>query len=54
MLPAKGEGFSHRKGKEAIVDEPLAKGEKGKEAPHFELNYSEDEEVIGKECIDAL
>ena len=44
MLLAKGKGFSRRKG-EAIVDEPLAKGEKGEEAPHSKSNHFEDEEV---------
>lgn len=44
MLLVNSEGSSHCKGNEAIVDEPLVEVEKGKEAPHSELDCSEEEE----------
>ena len=53
MSPAKSEGSSRCKGKEAIIDKPLASGERGKEAPHFESDRSEDEETtrdLDSEC----
>lgn len=45
MSPAKGEGSSHHKGKEAIVDKLFVEVERGKQAPHFELNRFEDKEA---------
>ena len=45
MLPMKSEGSSCPKGKENVVDEPPAEGEKGEKAPHSESNHSEEEEA---------
>ena len=43
MTPVKGEGSSHRKGKEIVSDDPHAKVAR-EEAPLSESEFSEEEE----------
>ena len=54
MLPTKGDGSSHRMGKEVVANDPPTKT-MGEESPHSKLDHSEDKEEegghnLGSEC----